>query len=75
MHKRKETTSSYMEPAALGINEAAAFLGVGRTLIYSLLGDGSLTQLKAGRRVLIPRTSLQAFLERASKRPVSVAAA
>jgi len=69
MHKRISTNARPLEQAALGLAEAAAFLGVGRTLVFSLLRDGSLTQLKAGRRTLIPRASLQAFLDRASRRP------
>jgi excisionase family DNA binding protein len=37
-------------------------LGIGETLIYNLLARGKICSVKAGRRILIPRASLDKFL-------------
>ncbi len=51
--------------ALLDIPTAAARLGgVGRTLIYSMLGDGRLRSIKVGRRRLIPADALQELATR-----------
>jgi excisionase family DNA binding protein len=42
--------------------EAAAALGVGRTLIFEAMREGKLERRKAGRRTIIPAASLEAFL-------------
>ena len=43
--------------------EAALSLGLGVTSIYALLKEGRLRRLKFGRRTLIPRESMQRFLD------------
>lgn len=68
MHKRNTTPKSQVEPAGLRVEDAAAYLGVGRSKIFDLLKDGELTQLKIGRSLVIPRASLEALLSRASTR-------
>lgn len=42
-----------MEPLAVSINDASKALGLGRTSIYALIGDGRLEAFKLGRRTLI----------------------
>jgi excisionase family DNA binding protein len=37
-------------------------LGIGETLTYDLLTQGKLRSVKAGRRILIPKASLDQFL-------------
>jgi excisionase family DNA binding protein len=37
-------------------------LGIGETLIYDLLAQGRIHSVKAGRRILIPKTGLDKFL-------------
>ncbi|HWQ08271.1 MAG TPA: excisionase family DNA-binding protein [Holophaga sp.] len=50
---------------ALTPNEAAERLSMGRTLLDALLADGSIKSVRIGhRKVIIPITELQAFLER-----------
>lgn len=51
------------------VAEAAAALGVGRTGLYRLIGDGKLRVLKVGSRTLIPRDALNAFIASASTAP------
>jgi excisionase family DNA binding protein len=48
---------------AYSVKEVRGFLGIGETLIYDLLAQGKLRSVKAGRRILIPKTALDAFLE------------
>lgn len=51
--------SEPLEPLALSINEAAKVLGLGRTSIYAMLGDGRLESFKLGRRTLIKTASIR----------------
>ena len=52
------------EPALLyPLTDAAALLGISRTNVYHLLKAGRLTSVRIGSRRLIPRTSLEAFVE------------
>ena len=46
-------------PLASTIPTACNRLGIGRTLIYSLLKQGKLKSIKLGNRTLIPETELQ----------------
>lgn len=54
---------SALPKLAYSPEEAALALGLGVTSIYGLLKDGRLKRLKFGRRTLIPRESVQRFLE------------
>ena len=47
----------------LSVSEATASLGLGRTMVWDLVNKGKLKSLRIGRRRLIPRDALQAFLE------------
>ena len=47
---------------AVGIMEAARLAGVGRSTIYESINTGDLKARKAGRRTLILRDDLQAWL-------------
>ena len=50
-------------PLALGILEAARAASVGRSTIYENINSGALKARKAGRRTLILRADLQAWLD------------
>jgi excisionase family DNA binding protein len=54
--------SSPNAPLALGIAEACRAAGVGRSTIYENINSGALRARKAGRRTLILREDLQAWL-------------
>ena len=46
----------------LTIDDACDFTGLGRTILYDLMGRGDLPYVKVGSRRLIPRRSLVAIL-------------
>jgi excisionase family DNA binding protein len=63
------TTSSAEEPAerlAYSVDEAAHVTGLSRDLLYDQMRAGKLLYLKVGRRRIITRQHLEAFLTRAS---------
>lgn len=62
---RKVSTIPVSERAGLDIEDAAAYLGVGRCTIYALLNDGDIEGFKVGHKRLIKRQSLDDFIERA----------
>jgi excisionase family DNA binding protein len=39
-------------------------LGLGKTKLYELLGDGELEAIRVGRRTLVLRASIDALVER-----------
>ncbi|CAM3967587.1 helix-turn-helix domain-containing protein [Deinococcus marmoris] len=43
-------------------SEAAVHLGIGRNLIYKLIGSGQLRGVRAGTKWLIPTAALDEFL-------------
>ncbi len=52
-----------MDELLITPERAAQLLGVGRTFVYTeLLAKGRLESLKLGRRRLIPREALEAFI-------------
>ena len=48
---------------SVGPEEAARILGIGRTMLFSLLANGELRSFRLGRRRLIARAELQRFLD------------
>lgn len=50
-------------PAALTIRQACDYAGLSRSFIYSLFEQKALPRLKAGKRVLVLRSDLDAYLE------------
>ena len=53
-----------VEPVLLSVEEAARCLGVGRTQVFVLLRQGALKSVRIGRRRLIPRSELDAYVQR-----------
>ena len=51
-----------MQREGLRVEETAALLGCGRTMIYALLRSGRLRAVKLGTRTIIPRSEIQRFL-------------
>lgn len=54
--------NAYAERLAHSPDEAAALLGISRELVHDLLRTGQLGSVKAGRRRLIGKHHLEAFL-------------
>ena len=46
----------------LTVTEAAAYLGISRTLAYQLVARGELPAIRLGRRVVVPSKALDALL-------------
>jgi len=46
----------------LSPEQVAEILGIGRTFVFELIGNGRLKSLKLGRRRLIPRAEVEAFI-------------
>ena len=49
---------------AYTVEEAAAALNLGRSLTFTLINEGRLHAVRLGRKIIIPVTELQAFLDR-----------
>lgn len=52
------------DPLLLSVRDAAAELGLGRDLTYELVREGRLHSVAFGRKRLIPRVELEAFVSR-----------
>jgi excisionase family DNA binding protein len=52
-----------VEPLAVSVNDAARVLGLGRTSIYAMIGDGRLQTFKLGRRTLIKTASIRRVVD------------
>jgi excisionase family DNA binding protein len=62
-----ETTSARPdERLAYSVDEAAQITGLSRDLLYDQMRTGRLAYLKVGRRRIITRQHLEAFLTKAS---------
>ncbi len=49
----------------LSVDEAAATLGLGRSLLYAEIGAGRVRSVKAGRRRLVPASAVADYIRRA----------
>jgi len=47
----------------LTVSEAAAALGISRTHAYELVARGELPSLRLGRRIVVPRRSLERLVD------------
>ena len=55
------------EPALLlKVEDAARLLGVGRTTLFELIGQGRIQTVRVGRRRLVVRAGLERFVEEIS---------
>lgn len=50
------------------IPEAAERLSIGRTLVYDLIGRGELRVIRAGRRVLVAASAIDAYIAQRAAR-------
>jgi len=56
-------TNTTTQPRTLSsIRQTSDELGLSRSTVYALLGEGRLTAVKLGKRTLIPRDSIAAFV-------------
>jgi excisionase family DNA binding protein len=59
----KHDPKSSAQPWAMSVEEAARFLGVGRTSVYAAIADGRLKARKLGSRTLVLTDDAKSFLE------------
>jgi excisionase family DNA binding protein len=52
------------EPLLVGVRQAATIAGTGRDAVYELVRSGAVRSIQIGRRHLIPRTELEAWIAR-----------
>jgi excisionase family DNA binding protein len=52
------------EPLLLGIRQAAPIAGVGRDAMYRLVAEGRIRTVRLGRKRLVPRQELEAWIAR-----------
>lgn len=55
----------------LNVNEAATALGLGRSLVYTLITTGEITSIKIGRARRIPPSAIDEFIARRLEQEVS----
>lgn len=55
-----------MDPVTVTVDSAKSALGLGRTKIYELIGEGKLQTVKVGRRTLVRTDSIRALVELAA---------
>jgi excisionase family DNA binding protein len=58
--------SSY-DPIAVSVREGCRLIGLGRTSLYHAMNAGELKFIKVGKRRLILRESITAWIERLAK--------
>ena len=56
---------------AVSVEQAALFLGVGRSLAWQLVRDGKLRSVRAANRVLVPLSAIDEFLSGESTEPAA----
>ncbi len=52
------------ERLAFPVGEAALLLGIGKTKTRELIGSGELRSIRTGRRLLVPRSEIEAYIVR-----------
>jgi excisionase family DNA binding protein len=57
----------------LSVNETAALLGIHRATVYDLLATGQLRSTTLGRRRVIPRVAVEAFVAKLDQRAMQEA--
>ena len=60
-------------PAAFSINDAARYIGIGRTKLYELINNGELPVVNFGSRTLVRRVDLEALLIANKREPNTIA--
>lgn len=58
------TADANPAPLCVRINVAARMMGIGRTKLYELIGNGEVDAIKVGKATLVTTASLNAMIER-----------
>jgi excisionase family DNA binding protein len=62
MPKNSTPDSENAPPRLLSIRQTASELGICRTIVYELIRNGRIGSVKIGRRRLISRNAIEAFI-------------
>ncbi len=69
-HLREQHQRTVIEPIALRVPDACRYLGIGRSTLYVLIGQGEIEIVKVGSATLVLTASLRSLIER-KREPVS----
>ena len=59
-----QTRQTEIEPIAMRVPEACRYLGIGRSTLYVLIGEGEIEFIKLGSSTLVLTESLRSLVER-----------
>lgn len=59
----QEQNPRSLDQVAFTVDQAAAALTIGRTKLLELVHSGALKCARIGRRIVVPRTALESFLQ------------
>ena len=66
-HLRKQHEHRAIETIAMRVPDACRFLGIGRSTLYVLIGEGEVEIIKLGSSTLVLTASLRSLVERRRK--------
>ena len=66
-HLREQRQRQAIEPIAMRVPEACRYLGIGRSTLYVLIGEGEVEVIKLGASTLVLTASLRSLVERRRK--------
>jgi excisionase family DNA binding protein len=61
------TDEAAVRRLTLTVEEAGQVLGVSRSYAYELVRQGAIPCMRLGRRIVVPRSALEALLDRATR--------
>lgn len=65
------TEKSREQPLLLSVDDVACILSIGRSAAWSMVSGGDVMSVRIGRRVLVPRTEVEAYVRRLIDRAAS----
>lgn len=66
-HLREQRQRRMIEPIVMRVPEACRYLGIGRSTLYVLIGEGEIEIIKLGSSTLVLTASLRSLVERRRK--------
>ena len=66
-HLREQRQRQTIEPIVMRVPEACRYLGIGRSTLYVLIGEGEIEIVKLGSSTLVLTASLRSLVERRRK--------
>ena len=66
-HLREQHERRVIEPIAMRVPDACRYLGIGRSTLYVLIGEGEIEIIKLGSSTLVLIESLRSLVERKRK--------